>query len=341
MQVLKDGQTSPEALTLHFIPGPSTRLQTTCLYLHRLHDGKPGPWRFVLVPPGVADYTRGPYLIVKRGMSVAGHPELRSNVLHQRFGIVNEIRIERVTFIQFLVDCLQCGRKMRDDYVHLAGLRRYVLCDSPELLRVLERVPIPGQREIRNHRGIANMVHGVAPEIRTPLRAVEAQALDLGRVVVEIMKSLVGVREGAPEGVHVLLGGVVVLVVARYKNDRRDAELAADERQTEISLAVHDIPGQNEQVPGPVRRELVRRRWQVPAPQLKMQVRCDLDFHAVPPKLSSCHYRVSWVSKGQTSPKCIFHYRRIVRPMALRLRPAADYEMRRLTSQTRNTKILN
>ena len=79
---------------------------------------------------------------------------------------------------------------MRDDYIHLAGLCRYVLCDSPELLRVLERAPIPGQREIRNHHGIANMVHGVAPEIRTPLCAVKAQALDLGRVVVEIMKSL-------------------------------------------------------------------------------------------------------------------------------------------------------
>ena len=279
-KTISRGQSSREALTLHFIPGPSTRLQTTCLYLHRLHGGKPGPWRFIPVPPGVADHTRGPYLIVKRGMSVAGHPQLRPNVLHQRFGIVDEIRIERVTFIQFLIDCLQCGRKMRDDYVHLAGLRRYVLCDSPEFLCVLERVPIPGQREIRNHRGIANMVHGVAPEIRTPLRAVEAQAPNLDCVIVEIMKSLVGVREGAPEGIHVRLGGVVVLVIARHENDRRDAELAADERQTEFSLAVHDIPGQDEQVPGPVRRELVHRGWQVPAPQLKMQVRCYLDFHS-------------------------------------------------------------
>ena len=58
------------------------------------------------------------------------------------------------------------------------------------------------------------MVHGVAPEIRTPLCPVEAQALDLDRVVVEIMKSLVSIRAGAPEGVHVRLGGMVVLVIA-------------------------------------------------------------------------------------------------------------------------------
>ena len=86
----------------------------------------------------------------------------------------------------------------------------------------------------------------------------------------------------APEGVHFPLWGMVVLVIARHEDDRGELEFPADERHAVVPVAVHDVAGQDEQVPLLIGRELALPVRQVPFPQLKMQVRCDLDFHAVP-----------------------------------------------------------
>ena len=120
----------------------------------------------------------------------------------------------------------------------------------------------------------------VAPEIRAPLRAVEAQAPNLHRVIVEIIKPGVPLGVIAPEGVHFPLWGMVVLVVARHENNRGDLEFPADERQAVVAVAVHNVAGQDKQVPVLIGRELALPVRQVPFPQFKMQVRCDLDFHA-------------------------------------------------------------
>ena len=82
------------------------------------------------------------------------------------------------------------------------------------------------------------------PEVRAPLRAVAAQARYLDRVVIEIIKSLVVVREPAPKGVHLRPAGMVILVVAGHKYHRREAELPTDERHAVEPLAVHDNTGQ-------------------------------------------------------------------------------------------------
>ena len=117
------------------------------------------------------------------------------------------------------------------------------------------------------------------PEVRAPLRAVEAQARDLGCVVVEIIKSLVVVSELAPKGVHLLPAGMVILVVAGHENHRGHFELAMDERHAVEPPAVHDVAGEYQHIPGCIGRELVQGLRQVPFPEFKMQIRCNLDFH--------------------------------------------------------------
>ena len=66
---------------------------------------------------------------------------------------------------------------------------------------------------------------GLPQEVRAPLRAVERQAAQFHRVVVQVMKPLVVVSEGAPERLRVAPRGMEILVVARHVDDRGDTEL--------------------------------------------------------------------------------------------------------------------
>ena len=167
--------------------------------------------------------------------------------------------------MQFPFNRTQGGWKVRDDHVDLVGQ----FSDSGTDLLVFRHmgVGVPTQRKpkIFYHHAVIEMVR-VAPEIRAPLGAVETQTTNLRRVIVEIIKPRVGICIVAPEGIHFLLWCIEVLVVARHVHDRRDIELAADERQAVIPVAVQDIAGQDEQVPGRIRCKLALGIRQVPFP---------------------------------------------------------------------------
>ena len=131
---------------------------------------------------------------------------------------------------------------MGDDYVHLTGQAGEAGGDAPVLFEVRVGVPARGQVEIRYP--VVKQDRRMPPEVRAPLRAVEAQARDLGRVVVEIIKILVVLREPAPEGLDLLPAGMVILVVAGHENHRGHLKLAVDERHAVEPPAVHDVAGE-------------------------------------------------------------------------------------------------
>ena len=114
--------------------------------------------------------------------------------------------------------------------------------DALVLFEVRVGVPARGQVEIRYP--VVKPDGRCPPEVRAPLGAVDAQARDLGRVVVEIIKSLIVLREPAPEGLDVLPAGMVILVVAGHEYHRGDLELALDERHAVEPPAVHDVAGE-------------------------------------------------------------------------------------------------
>ena len=232
-------------------------------------------------PLGIADHPCAPHPVVERGVRMARHPEAGVNQPDKGLIVVDEIRIETVFLVLFIIKRTQGGRKVRDDHVDLAGQPGDTGTDLLVFRYVAVGVPTQRHPEILYHRAVIEMVR-VPPKIRAPLRAVEAQALNLHRVIVEIVKPGVPLGVVAPEGVHFPFWGVVVLVVARHEDHRGELELAADERQAVVPVAVHDVAGQDEQVPVLVGRELALPVRQVPFPQLEVEIRCDLDFHAVP-----------------------------------------------------------
>ena len=208
---------------------------------------------------------------------MARHPELRAHVKHQGLGIVDEVHVIGVASIQLQINGFQRGRVMGDDHVQFTGQAGDAGGGAPVLGQVGIRVPARGHVEILYH--FVKLDGRIPPEVRAPLRAVEAQAPYLDRVVIEIIKILVVLRKLAPEGVHLPSSGMEILVVAGHINNRRDADFAADERHTVDPLAVDDVAGEDEQIPCFIGDELVLRIRQVPFPDLKMQIRCDLDFH--------------------------------------------------------------
>ena len=210
---------------------------------------------------------------------MARHPEPGVNHSDQGLIVVDEIRIETVFLVLFPINRPQGGRKVRDDHVYLAGQPGDTVTDLPVFRHVAVGVPTQRHPEILYHRAVIEMVR-VAPEIRAPLGAVEAQAPDLHRVIIEIIKPGVPLGVVAPKGVHLPFRGVEVLVIARHEDDRGDLEFPADERYAVVPVAVHDVAGQDEQVPVLIGRELALPIRQVPFPQFKMEIRCELDFHA-------------------------------------------------------------
>ena len=180
----------------------------------------------------------------------------------------------------------QRGREMGDDHVQLTGQLGDACGDALVLFEVRVGIPARGQVEIRYP--VVKQDGRMPPEVRTPLRAVEAQPRDLGRVVVEIIKSLVVVGELAPEGLDLLPAGMVILVVAGHENHRGPLELAVDERHAVEPPAVHDIAGEYQHIPGCIGRELLQGIRQVPFPEFKMQIRCNLDFHGDALRARAC-----------------------------------------------------
>ena len=155
-------------------------------------------------------------------MGVARHPEAGVNQPDQGLIVVDEIRIETVFLVLFMIKRTQGGREVRDDHVDLAGQPGDAVTDLLVFRHVAVGVPAQRHPEILYHRAVIEMVR-VAPEIRAPLGAVEAQAPDLHRVVVEIIKPGVPFGVVAPEGVHFPLRGMVVLVIARHEDDRGES----------------------------------------------------------------------------------------------------------------------
>ena len=208
---------------------------------------------------------------------MARHPELRPHVTHQGLGIVDEVAVVGIALIQRQINGRRRGREMGDNHVHFTGQAGDACGNALVLFEVREGIPARCQVEIRYP--VVKQDGRMPPEVRAPLRAVDAQARYLDRVVIEIIKSLVIVREPAPKGVHRPPVGMVILVVAGHKYDRREAELPVDERHAVEPLAVHDVTGEDQQIPGFIGRELVQGIRQVPFPEFKMEIRCDLDFH--------------------------------------------------------------
>ena len=210
---------------------------------------------------------------------MARHPELGVNHSDQRLIIIDEIRIETVFLVLFPIKRPQGRRKVRYDHVYLAGQFSDAVTDLPVFRHVAVGVPTQRHLEILYHRAVIEMVR-VATENRAPLGAVEAQALNLHRLIVEIIKPGVPLGVVAPKGVHFPLWGIEVLVIARHEDNRGYLEFPADERHAVVPVAVHDVASQDEQVPVLIGRELALPIRQVPFPELKMEIRCDLDFHA-------------------------------------------------------------
>ena len=109
--------------------------------------------------------------------------------------------------------------------------------------------------------------------------AVEAQAPDVDRIIIQVMESLVVAGVPAPERLRVPPLCMVVLVVARHVDDGGDPKFPADEGHAELPVSVGDVAGQDQQVAVRVRAELFIGARGEPAPDFKMEVRCDLDFH--------------------------------------------------------------
>ena len=173
---------------------------------------------------------------------MARHPQRRPHLTHQGLGIVDEVPVVGIALIQRQVNGRQCRREMGDDHVHLTGQAGEAGGDAPVLFKVRISIPARGQVEIRYP--VVKLDRQFPPEVRAPLRAVEAQARDLGRVVVEVIKSLVVVSEPAPEGLDLLPAGMVILVVAGHEYHRGHLELAVDERHAVDPPAVHDVAGE-------------------------------------------------------------------------------------------------